>query len=110
MVADGAPAEFGRSFGGFINVVTKSGTNEIHGTAHEFQKFTGLTARQSDGTRLSAFSQEQFGGTLGGPIRKNKLFYFAAYDQQIFRQTKQTNPARIDPALVNFRFEIGRPE
>jgi Carboxypeptidase regulatory-like domain/TonB dependent receptor/TonB-dependent Receptor Plug Domain len=102
VVADGAPAEFGRSSGGFINVVTKSGTNELHGTAHEFQKWTGLTSRQSDGTRLSAFSQEQFGGTIGGPIRKNKLFFFAAYDQQIFRQTKQTNLGRIDPTLVNF--------
>src|SRR5215831_18665340 len=55
VVAEGAPAEFGRSSGGFINVVTKSGTNQIHGTAHEFQKWTGLTARQSDGTRISAF-------------------------------------------------------
>ncbi len=102
VVADGAPAEFGRSSGAFINVVTKSGTNETHGTAHEYQRWTGLTSRQSDGTRLSGFSQEQFGGTIGGPIRKNKLFYFAAYDQQIFRQSKQTNPLRIDPTLVNF--------
>ncbi|HLQ44494.1 MAG TPA: TonB-dependent receptor, partial [Planctomycetaceae bacterium] len=102
VVADGAPAEFGRSSSGFINVVTKSGTNEIHGTAHEYQKWTGLTARQSDGTRISGFSQEQFGGTVGGPVKKDKLFYFGAYDQQVFRQTKQTNPARIDPVLVNF--------
>lgn len=102
VVADGAPAEFGRSSSGFINVVTKSGTNEVHGTAHEFQKWTGLTSRQSDGTRISAFSQEQFGGTIGGPIKKDKLFYFVAYDQQVFRQTKQNNPNRIDPTLVNF--------
>ena len=102
VVADGAPAEFGRSAGGFVNVVTKSGTNQVHGTAHEFQKWTGLTSRQSDGTRLAGFSQEQFGGTIGGPIKKDKLFYFGAYDQQVFRQTKQTNAARIDPALVNF--------
>jgi hypothetical protein len=102
VVAEGAPAEFGRSSSGFINVVTKSGTNDTHGTAHEYQKWTGLTARQSDGTRISAFSQEQFGGTLGGHIKKDKLFYFGAYDQQVFRQTKQTNSARIDPALVNF--------
>ena len=102
VVADSAPAEFGRSSGGFINVVTKSGTNDIHGTAHEFQKWTGLTSRLSNGTRLSAFSQEQFGGTLGGAIRKNKLFYFGAYDQQFFTQTKQNNASRIDPTLVNF--------
>jgi hypothetical protein len=102
VVADGAPAEFGRSSGGFINVVTKSGTNDLHGTAHEYQKWTGLTSRLSDGTRLSGFSQEQFGGTLGGPLKKDKLFYFLAYDQQRFTQTKQNNPLRINPTLVNF--------
>jgi hypothetical protein len=102
VVADSAPAEFGRSSGGFVNIVTKSGTNDIHGTAHEYQKWTGLTSRLSDGTRLSGFSQEQFGGTIGGAIIKNKLFYFGAYDQQFFTQTKQNNPARINPALVNF--------
>jgi hypothetical protein len=102
VVADSAPAEFGRSSGGFINVVTKSGTNALHGTLHEYQKWTGLTSRLSDGTRLSGFAQEQFGGTVGGAIRKDKLFYFAAYDQQFFTQTKQNNPNRIDPALVAF--------
>jgi Carboxypeptidase regulatory-like domain/TonB dependent receptor/TonB-dependent Receptor Plug Domain len=102
VVSDNAPAEFGRSSGGFINVVTKSGTNDLHGTLHEYQKWTGLTSRLTDGTRLSAFSQEQFGGTFGGAIRKNKLFYFGAYDQQFFKQTKQNNSNRIDPALVNF--------
>jgi hypothetical protein len=107
VVADGAPAEFGRSSGGFINVVTKSGTNDLHGTLHEYQKWTGLTSRLSDGTRLSAFSQEQFGGTLGGAFKKNKLFYFIAYDQQQFTQTKQNNAARIDPSLVSFLNTIG---
>ena len=102
VVADSAPAEFGRSSGGFINVVTKSGTNDIHGTLHEYQKWTGLTSRLPDGTRLSAFSQEQFGGTFGGAIKKDKLFYFIGHDQQYFTQTKQNNPARIDSGLVNF--------
>lgn len=102
VVSADAPAEFGRSSGGFINVVTRSGTNDLHGTLHEYQKWTGLTSRLSDGTRLSAFSQEQFGGTLGGAIKKNKLFYFLAYDQQQFTQTKQNNPLRINPTLVNF--------
>lgn len=102
VVADSAPAEFGRSSGGFINVVTKSGTNDIHGSAHMYQKWTGLTARLSNGTRLSSFTQEQFGGTVGGAIKKDKLFYFGAIDQQFFTQTKQNNPNRIDPVLVNF--------
>lgn len=102
VVADSAPAEFGRSSGGFINVVTKSGTNLIHGTAHEFQKLTALTSKLSNGTSISDFTQEQFGGTIGGAIKKDKLFYFGAVDQQFFSQTKQNNAARIDPTLVNF--------
>lgn len=110
VVAEGAPAEFGRSSGGFINVVTRSGTNELHGTLHEFFKQSALTAHQSDGTSISDFNQNQFGGTIGGPIRKNKLFYFVAYDQQIFGQTKQNNPARIDPRLVDlFATKFGIP-
>ena len=101
VVSDGAPAEFGRSSGGFINVVTKSGTNAVHGTVHEFFKQSALTAAQSDGTAISDFNQNQFGGTIGGPLKKNKLFYFLAYDQQVFGQTKQNNPKRIDPRLVD---------
>src|SRR5262249_18553749 len=73
-----------------------------HGTAHEYFKQSALTSAQSDGTSISDFNQNQFGGTIGGPIKKDKLFYFAAYDQQVYRQTKQNKPARIDPRLVNF--------
>lgn len=76
VVSDSAPPEFGRSSGGFINVVTKSGTNTTHGTLHEYQKWTGLTSRLSDGTRLSGFSQEQFGGTLGGAIKDQPAVQF----------------------------------
>jgi hypothetical protein len=110
VVSDGAPAEFGRSSGGFINVVTKSGTNVLHGTVHEYFKQSKLTSKQSDGTSISDFNQNQFGGTIGGPIRKDKLFFFAAYDQQIFSQTKQNNPRRIDQRLVDlFATRFGIP-
>jgi len=57
----------------------------------------GLTSRLSDGTRLSAFSQEQFGGTVGGAIKKDKLFYFAAWDQQYFTQTNRTTRRASTP-------------
>lgn len=87
----------GRNFLDFVTLTP--GVSIVQGPDGNEISITG-TARQSNGTRISAFSQEQFGGTFGGPIKKDKLFFFAAYDQQVFRQTKQTNPGRIDPVLV----------
>ncbi len=78
IIASGANAEFGRSAGGVINVVTKSGTNAIHGAAFEYFRTEGLTAATSDGKPLQDFRRNQFGGSLGGPITKDKLFFFAA--------------------------------
>lgn len=96
VVAQGANAEFGRSSGGFVNVITKSGTNETHGTLHYFGKDGSLS---SDATHANLslkpdFRQHQFGATAGGPIVKDKLFYFVAYDQQVYSETKQkTRPS-----------------
>ena len=80
VVATGANAEFGRTAGGVINVITKSGTNAIHGSAFYFQRLEGLTANTSDGKPLTDFHREQFGGTIGGPIKKDKAFYFFAFE------------------------------
>ena len=81
VVASGANAEFGRTAGGVVNVVTKSGTNEVHGTLFHFQRLEALTSNTSDGKPLTDFSREQFGGTIGGPIVKNKMFIFGAFEQ-----------------------------
>jgi hypothetical protein len=78
ITASGANAEFGRSAGGVINVVTKSGTNAIHGAGFEYFRTESLTAATSDGKPLDGFRRNQFGGSLGGPIIKDKLFFFAA--------------------------------
>ena len=93
VTSQGANAEFGRSAGGFVNVVTKSGTNKVSGTVHYFGKSSGLSGDlEGNGLRLSPdFGQSQFGFTLGGPIIKDKLFFFTAYDQQAYRDTKQTS-------------------
>ncbi len=72
-------AEFGNYSGGIVNVVTKSGGNQIHGSAFEFLRNTDLDARNFFSPERSFYRQNQFGGTVGGPIRKNKLFYFADY-------------------------------
>jgi len=80
VVATGATAEFGRTAGGVINVITKSGTNEVHGSLFHFQRLEALTANGSDGQPLEGFRREQFGGTLGGPIKKDKAFFFFAIE------------------------------
>jgi hypothetical protein len=78
VIASGAPAEFGRTAGGVVNVITKSGTNDLHGSLFHFQRLKGLTGDLSDGTELEKFRREQFGGTIGGPIRRDRAFYFVA--------------------------------
>lgn len=78
IVASGANAEFGRTAGGVVNVITKSGTNDFHGSAFEYFRTEALTAAASDGTPLTGFRRNQFGGSFGGPLIKNKLFFFAA--------------------------------
>ncbi len=102
VVAAGYNAEFGRSTGGIVNAVTKSGTNELHGSAFYLLRPKKL-ARANDyanalkAQRLNALgldatlapTQHQFGGSIGGPIKKDKLFYFASYEQQRFRAPRQ---------------------
>ena len=91
VVAQGAPAEFGRSSGGFVTVITKSGTNEFKGSAHYFGQFDGLVSEfpSSRGGGKPDLTRHQFGFTLGGPIVKDKAFFFIAYDQQEGEETKQ---------------------
>lgn len=76
-------AEFGMGSGGIVNIVTKSGANDIHGAAFWFLKNDALNARQFNRDTIDAFRQNQFGATLGGPIVRNRTFYFGAV--QIYR-------------------------
>jgi hypothetical protein len=113
VVADGANAEFGRSSSGFVNVVTKSGTNELRGSAHLFWKNDSLSARAQnpDGSLAPKFDskQGQAGFTLGGPIVQDKLFYFLAGDYQDGQTTKQNDPSRIEQRVVDYFASIGAP-
>src|SRR5947209_1929317 len=93
-------AEYGNFTGGVVNVVTKSGTNEIHGSAFDFLRDTALDARNFLSPERGIFRQNQYGGTLGGPIRKKKLFFFADY--QGTRNTESVDTGLIPvPSLAN---------
>ncbi|HXW55616.1 MAG TPA: carboxypeptidase regulatory-like domain-containing protein [Candidatus Cybelea sp.] len=72
-------AEYGGYTGGQVNVVTKSGANEFHGDLFEFLRNTSFDSRNYFSPTRGAFDQNQFGGTWGGPIRRNRIFFFADY-------------------------------
>src|SRR5579872_5938124 len=72
-------AEYGDYSGGVVNVVTKSGANRLSGSAFEFLRNTALDARNYFSPERSFYRQNQFGGTIGGPIRKNRIFFFGDY-------------------------------
>jgi hypothetical protein len=105
-------AEFGRSAGGVTNAITKSGTNQLHGSGFYYIRDTALNARNPlnfvttgfnpNGTPIFAAinppdRRQQFGGTIGGPVIKDKLFWFFSYDQQ-----RRNFPINGQPSSPNF--------
>lgn len=78
----GYAAEFGRSGGGIVNAVTKSGANAVHGSAFWFFRNESMTANDPFNRPPTDFLQHQFGGSIGGPLKKDKVHYFGAWDQQ----------------------------
>lgn len=98
IITNNFDAEYGNYSGGQINVATKSGANDIHGSAFEFFRNTDLDARNffnpgvgPEAGPKGAFHQNQFGGTLGGPIKKDKIFFFVDY-----QGTRMTQGQTVD--------------
>jgi hypothetical protein len=84
-VISGADAQFGRNSGAIVNIVTKSGTNTFHGDGFEYFRNSALDARNFFNTKplpQNPFHNNQFGGSLGGPIVKDKTFFFVSYEGQ----------------------------
>jgi hypothetical protein len=107
IITSGADATFGRGSGGQVNIITKSGGNSLHGSAYEYLRNNKLDARDffnygpffsADGSRRSVvppFKQNLFGATIGGPIAKNKHFFFGSYEG--FRQKLEQTAAATVP-------------
>ncbi|MBI3406430.1 MAG: TonB-dependent receptor, partial [Acidobacteria bacterium] len=79
-------AEYGRNSGAVVNVVTKSGTNDWHGSAYEFFRDKNLNARGFFDTQKLDYLQNQFGATFGGPVKKDKTFFFVTYEGDRIRR------------------------
>jgi hypothetical protein len=91
-------AEYGEYSGGQINVVTKSGTNEFHGNAFEFLRNTDFDAKNFFSPTRGIFQQNQFGGTFGGPVVRNKLFFFVDYQGTRMKQGIDTGLIAVPSA------------
>ncbi len=103
IVSNSFDAEQGYAGGVAVNVQIKSGTNDMHGTAHEYHTNQHLKARPyflPPGRDKDKRVVNQFGGTLGGPILKNKLFYFASFEGTFDRQASWTSTATVPTALM----------
>jgi len=92
-------AEYGEYSGGQINVVTKAGTNAFHGNVFEFLRNTDLDARNFFSPTRGIFQQNQFGGTFGGPMVRNKLFFFLDYQGTRMKQGVDTGLIAVPSAL-----------
>jgi Carboxypeptidase regulatory-like domain len=92
-------AEYGRNSGAVVNVVTKSGTNELHGNAYEFFRNKDLNARGFFDTTKLDYLQNQFGVTLGGPIKKDKTFFFATYEGDRIRRGSSGDTVTVPTIL-----------
>jgi outer membrane receptor protein involved in Fe transport len=93
VITSNAKAEYGRTSGGQVELVTRTGTNALHGTVYEFLRNTGLDANsyfnERQGLPTEVLRRNQFGASVGGPIIKNKAFFFANYEGQ--RRTQETS-------------------
>lgn len=90
LITGNAPADFGNYLGGVVNVIIKSGTNDFHGGLYEYLRRGGLNANSwsnnLNGLPRPGLRYDRFGGTFGGPIVKDKLFFFADYAESLFSQ------------------------
>lgn len=97
-------AEYGRASGGVVNVSTRSGTNQFHGSAYEFNRVSALSANTFDnnanGVQRPNFTRNQFGYSLGGPIKKNKLYFFSSTEWLRVRSSAEVQGVVFDPAFI----------
>lgn len=89
-------ADKGRNAGALMNAVTKSGTNQFHGSLFEFVRNEKLNARNFFANNVSPFKRNQFGGTAGGPIRRDKTFFFASYQ----RTSERSSPGAMTATVL----------
>lgn len=103
VVTGGGQAELGRALGGYVNVVTRSGTNALRGTVYDFIRDDNFNGKNAiTGTKLP-MDQQQFGGSLGGPLVANRTFFFANVERKLLNQTGVTTITQANTDAINAR-------
>src|ERR1700676_182113 len=108
ILTSNANAEYGNYSGGLINVVTKSGGNHLHGSIFEFLRNTVLDSKGFFSPERSTFQQNQYGGTVGGPLKRDKIFFFSDYQGQNTVQGLETGLVSV-PTLANRAGDFSDP-
>ncbi len=106
VVTSGGQAEFGRALGGYINVVTRSGTNDHHGDLYGYFRNQRLNAANPLSHTALPLTQSQYGASLGGPVMKDRTFYFANFEQRILNQSGLTTILPANVAAINARLTV----
>jgi hypothetical protein len=110
VVTSGGQAEFGRALGGYINVVTKSGSNTLHGDMYGYFRNQRLNAANALAGIALPMTQAQYGASLGGPAVRDRTFYFANFEQRRLNQAGLTTISPANVAAINAKLEsIGYP-
>jgi Carboxypeptidase regulatory-like domain len=105
VVTSGGQAEFGRALGGYMNVITKSGTNTLHGDLYGYFRNQRLNAANALAQQVLPVTQAQYGATLAGPIVQNRMFYFGNFEQRNLNQSGLITITPANVAAVNARLD-----
>jgi hypothetical protein len=108
VIGSGGQAELGRALGGYVNVVTRSGTNELHGDFYGYFRNQRMNAANALSRTKLPMTQAQFGASLGGPVIRDRVFYFANIEQRSLNQSGLVTISPANAAAINARLiEVG---
>jgi hypothetical protein len=110
VVTGGDQAELGRALGGYVNIVTRSGTNALHGSVYGFFRADAFNGKNALTATALPMDQQQFGASAGGPLRHDRTFYFTNVERKVLDQTGVVTITPANAATINARLkEVGYP-
>lgn len=103
VITSGGQAELGRALGGYVNVVTKSGTNAVNGSLYDFIRDDNFNAENALSGNKLPMNQQQYGASVGGPVARDRTFYFSNFEQRLLDQTGLVTILPENVPIINAR-------